>query len=84
VRRIAVGFQDCQGLGADLQRFAPAIDVVIVVGDFKEGTGEEGKMPTPDTRFLRGQDRGPSGIVAIEPERFVRQHKVASKRRLAQ
>jgi hypothetical protein len=45
---VTVSFQYVERLGADLQRFTSAIHMVIVIGGFDEGSGEQGEMPLPE------------------------------------
>jgi hypothetical protein len=64
---VAVGFQYVERLGADLQGFTSAIHMVIVIGGFDEGSGEQSKMPLPGTWGVCRINRGPSVIGSIQP-----------------
>ena len=67
MRSVAIGFQYLQCFGADLQRFASAIHMVIVIGGFDEGSGEHGEMPLPEAGGVWRIDRSPSVIGSIQP-----------------
>ena len=68
--------EDGECLVANLQRFAPAEDMVVIVGCFDEGACEQGEMALPEAGDFRRTDRGPSAIGLIQLDLVRGQDKV--------
>jgi hypothetical protein len=67
MRNVALGSQYCEGLRTDLHRFASAIDMVIIIGSFDEGSCEHGEMSLPEAGSVCRVDRSPSVVGSIQP-----------------
>ena len=81
---ISLGLQNGNRFGADFQRFATAIDMVIVISRFDEWAGQQRIMAMPGAWGVGWEDGGPARIIAVQLDRLGGQEEVLGEGRSAQ